>query len=77
MELFKDGPLSEKECGILDDRYNGTYSHWTGALLYIAEKSGWDLQYLGMRLVGYNNCPLAKCYRILYLRIRYLSFSDS
>ena len=72
MELFKDGPLSEQECAVLDDRYNGTYSHWTGAILHIAEKSRWDLQYLGMRLAGYNNCPSATCYRILYLGMCYL-----
>ena len=72
MELFKDGPLSEQECAVLDDRYNGTYSHWTGAILHIAEKSRWDLQYLGMRLAGYNNCPSATCYRILYLGMCYI-----
>ena len=72
MELFKDGPLSEDECAALDERYNGTYSHWTGALLRIAEKSRWDLQYLAMRLAGYNNCTSATCYRILYLGMCYL-----
>ena len=57
MELFKDDPLSEEECEILDDRYNVIHIHWTGALLHIVEKSRWDLQYLGIRLAGYNNCP--------------------
>ena len=72
MKLFKDGPLSEDECATLDERYNGTHSHWTGSLLHIAEKSRWDLQYLAMRLAGYNNYPLATCYHILYLGMCYL-----
>ena len=72
MDLFKDGPLSEDECASLDERYNGTYSYWTGALLHIAEKSQWDLQYLAMRLAGYNNCPSTTYYRILYLGMCYL-----
>ena len=72
MEIFKDGSLLDKECTTLYYRYNGTYSHWTGALLHIAEKSRRDLQYLGMRLAGYNNCPSATCYQILYLGMCYL-----
>lgn len=27
MELFKDGPISDKECVKVDNRYNGTYSY--------------------------------------------------
>ena len=30
-------------------RYNGSYMHLTGALLHIANKGRWDLEYLAMR----------------------------
>ena len=38
----------QKKGVVLNERYNGTYGHWVGALLHIVEKTRWDLQYPGM-----------------------------
>ena len=72
MELFKAAPMSDKDRQLMTERYNGSYNHWVGALLHIADKSRWDLSYLSMRLSGYNNCPSIICYNILYQGMCYL-----
>ena len=56
----------------MTERYNGSFMHWTGALLHIADKTRWDMAYVAMRMAGYNNCPSIPCYRILYQAICYL-----
>ena len=66
MELYKSTPLDEKELEALSDKYNGSYNHWTGALLHISSKSRSNIYYLAMRLSGYNNCPSKACYKALY-----------
>ena len=72
MSLFQSSPLSEKEMQLMTEQYNGSYNHWVGALLHIADKSRWDLSYMAMRLSGYNNCPSKVCYDILYQGMCYL-----
>ena len=72
MDLFRSRPLTDEENAEMTKRYNGSYMHWTGVLLHIASKSRWDLEYLAMRLSGYNNCPSIISYEILYKGMCYL-----
>ena len=72
MDLFKAQPLTEDENMAMTKRYRGSYMHWVGALLHIADKSRWDMAYLAMRLSGYNNSPTTVCYKILYQGMCYL-----
>ena len=51
MDLFRLHPLTDEENEAITTRCNGIYMHWTGALLHIANKSRWDLEYLVMRLL--------------------------
>ena len=72
IDLFQAAPMSDKCIQMMTKQYHGSYNHWVGALLHIADKSRWDISYLAMRLSGYNNCPSIVCYNILYQGMCYL-----
>ena len=66
MELFQTTPMLDSDIQIMTEKCNGSYNHWVGALLHIADKSRWDLSYLAIQLSGYNNFPSVISYNILY-----------
>ena len=72
IELFESLPLSENDLTKIEERYNGTYCFYIGAIQHVANYSRPDLEYAIMRLSGYNANPTLACFKALHQLLCYL-----
>ena len=70
--LFAALPLDSAQLQKVEEYYNGSLPHWTGALLHISGESRMDLSYAAMRLSGFNSAPKLICFEILHQTMCYL-----
>ena len=70
--FIKDKAMSDEKNQAMTQRYNGTYMNWVGVLLYIVDKTGWNISYLAMSLSGHTNYQSTVCHNILCQSMCYL-----